>query len=84
MQLTRVITVIFNAAKPIRRSQLHLHLRNFARGFGDRLLSKRQLAQRAHGGALVRRGANVTSETEVPPSEGNEARREERQEVVAL
>ena len=50
MQLTRVITVIFNAAKPIRRSQLHLHLRNFARGFGDRLLSKRQLAQRAHEG----------------------------------
>ena len=27
-------------------------------------------------GALVRQGANVTSATEVPPSEGNEARRD--------
>jgi hypothetical protein len=26
------------------------------------------------GGALVRQGANSTSETEVPPSEGNEVR----------
>src|SRR5688572_14341425 len=32
------------------------------------------------GGSLVRRGANTTSATEVPPREGNEARREERQE----
>jgi hypothetical protein len=36
------------------------------------------------GGSLVRRGANITSATEVPPSEGNEARRDGRQEVVAL
>ena len=35
------------------------------------------------GGALVRRGANATSATEVPPSEGNEVRRDEQQEVVA-
>ncbi len=35
-------------------------------------------------GALVRRGANATSATEVPPSEGNEVRRDGRQEVVAL
>ncbi len=35
------------------------------------------------GGALVRRGANVTSATEVPPSEGNEARWDGRLEVAA-
>ncbi len=35
------------------------------------------------GGALVRRGANITSETEVPPNDGNGVRREGRQEVVA-
>ena len=35
------------------------------------------------GGALVRRGAKTTSATEVPPNEGNEVRRDERQEVVA-
>jgi hypothetical protein len=34
-------------------------------------------------GALVRRGANTTSATEVPPSEGNEVRWDERQEVIA-
>jgi hypothetical protein len=34
-------------------------------------------------GALVRQGANATSVTVVPPSEGNEVRRDERQEVVA-
>ena len=28
------------------------------------------------GGALVRQGANLTSATEVPPSEGNEVRRD--------
>ena len=35
------------------------------------------------GGALVRRGANITSATEVPPNEGNEVRRDGRQEVIA-
>ena len=35
------------------------------------------------GGALVRRGANQTSATEVPPNEGNEVRRDGRLEVVA-
>jgi len=35
------------------------------------------------GGALVRRGANATSATEVPPNEGNEVRWDGRQEVVA-
>ena len=35
------------------------------------------------GGALVRRGAKTTSGPEVPPSEGNEARRDGRQEVIA-
>ena len=35
------------------------------------------------GGALVRRGANATSATEVPPNEGNEVRRDGRQEVIA-
>ena len=34
------------------------------------------------GGALVRRGANATSATEVLPSEGNEARWDGRQEVI--
>ena len=34
-------------------------------------------------GALVRLGANPTSATEVPPSEGNEVRRDGRLEVVA-
>ena len=34
------------------------------------------------GGTLVRRGANATSETEVPPNEGNEVRREGRQEII--
>ncbi len=32
--------------------------------------------------ALVRRGAKSTSATEVPPSEGNEARWDGRQEVI--
>ena len=36
------------------------------------------------GGALVRQGAKPASASEVPPSEGNEARRDGRQEVVAL
>jgi hypothetical protein len=36
------------------------------------------------GGALVRQGANTTSATEVSPSEGNEVRWDERQEVVAF
>ena len=36
------------------------------------------------GGALVRQGAKATSATEVPPNEGNEVRRDGRQEVVAL
>ena len=35
------------------------------------------------GGALARQGANTTSATEVLPSEGNEARQDERQEVIA-
>ncbi len=35
------------------------------------------------GGALVRRGANATSATEVPPSEGTDARWDGRQEVIA-
>jgi hypothetical protein len=35
------------------------------------------------GGALVPRGAKATSATEVPPSEGNEVRRDGRQEVIA-
>ena len=35
------------------------------------------------GGALVRRGANITSETEVPPHDGNGVRRDEPQEVIA-
>ncbi len=35
------------------------------------------------GGALVRRGANATSATEVPPTDGNGARRDGRLEVVA-
>ena len=35
------------------------------------------------GGALVRWGANITSETEVPPNDGNGVRRDERQEVIA-
>ncbi len=35
------------------------------------------------GGALVRPGANLTSATEVSPSEGNEVRRDGQQEVVA-
>ena len=38
----------------------------------------------ASAAVLVRRGANITSATEVPPSEGNEARRDGRQEVVTL
>ena len=35
------------------------------------------------GGALVRRGANITSATEVPPNDGNDVRRDGRLEVVA-
>ncbi|NIS79278.1 MAG: hypothetical protein GTO14_03450 [Anaerolineales bacterium] len=35
------------------------------------------------GGALVRQGANTTSDTEVSPSEGNEVRRDGQQEVIA-
>jgi hypothetical protein len=35
------------------------------------------------GGALVRRGANATSETEVPPNDGNGVRWDEQQEVIA-
>ena len=35
------------------------------------------------GGALVRRGAKRTSATEVLPHDGNEVRRDERQEVIA-
>ena len=35
------------------------------------------------GGALVRQGAKRASASEVPPSEGNEVRREGRQEVTA-
>jgi hypothetical protein len=35
------------------------------------------------GGALVRRGANTTSEPEVPPNDGNEVRWDEQQEVIA-
>ena len=35
------------------------------------------------GGALVRRGAKERVNAEVPPSEGNEARRDGRQEVIA-
>ncbi len=35
------------------------------------------------GGALVHRGAKRTSASEVPPNEGNEVRRDERQEVIA-
>ena len=35
------------------------------------------------GGALVRQRANPTSATEVPPNEGNEVRRDGRQEIVA-
>jgi hypothetical protein len=34
--------------------------------------------------ALVRRGAKSTSATEVPPSEGNEARWDGRQEIVTF
>ncbi len=36
----------------------------------------------ASAAVLVRRGANITSTTEVPPSEGNEARWDGRQEVI--
>ena len=36
----------------------------------------------ASAAVLVRRGANTASTTEVPPSEGNEARWDGRQEVV--
>ena len=36
----------------------------------------------ASAAVLVRRGANTASTTEVPPSEGNEVRRDGRQEVV--
>ena len=35
------------------------------------------------GGALVHQGANLTSASEVSPSEGNEVRRDGQQEVVA-
>jgi len=35
------------------------------------------------GGPLVRPGTNLTSDTEVSPSEGNEVRRDGQQEVVA-
>ncbi len=35
------------------------------------------------GGALVRQGAKRASATEVSPSEGNEARRNGKQEVIA-
>ena len=35
------------------------------------------------GGLLVRQGANLTSASEVSPSEGNEVRRDGQQEVVA-
>ena len=37
-----------------------------------------------HGGALVRHGAKTTSGPEVPPSGGNEARRDGRQESERL
>ena len=36
----------------------------------------------ASAAVLVRRGANITSTTEVPPSEGNEVRWDGRQEVI--
>ena len=35
------------------------------------------------GGSLVCQGANLTSATEVSPSEGNEVRRDGQQEVIA-
>ena len=48
-------------------------------GWSQRVTNFRPLAVHTSAG-----GANRTSVTEVPPSEGNEARREGWQEVVAL
>jgi hypothetical protein len=48
-------------------------------GGSHRVTNSRPLAAHSSAG-----GANRTSATEVPPSEGNEARRDGRQEVVAL
>lgn len=62
----------------------------FPRNLGDPVVSSANFRTESPGyqtpgrnGSLVHRGANPTGDTEVLPSEGNEARRNGRQEVIA-